>query len=94
MSAATFTIPTIETERLWLRAIKESDFEPEAEFFASDRTAHLGGKTAISMILHGNTRSVALAERLGARLERDFEHERFGPCHICRHPSPEALRHG
>lgn len=175
MTSTTFTIPTIETERLRLRAPRESDFEPEAEFFASERSAHVGGQmardqvwrwlasvvghwafrgygffaleekatgkflghvgpwfpegwperelgwtlmsgaegkgfafeaatatrkwaydslgwtTAISLILHGNTRSVALAEKLGARLERDFEHERFGPCHIYRHPSPEEL---
>ena len=175
MSATTFTIPTIETERLLLRAPSLADFEPEAEFFASDRASHVGGKmpreqvwrwlasvvghwafrgfgffgveekstsrylghvgpwfpegwpereigwtlmngaegkgyafeaakaarawayktlgwdTAISMILHGNSRSVALAERLGAQLESDFEHERFGPCHIFRHPSPEEL---
>jgi len=174
MTSTTFTIPTIETERLLLRAPKLSDLEPEAEFFASDRCAYVGGKmpreqvwrwmasvighwafrgygffaveekssgrylghvgpwcpegwpeqeigwtmmngaegkgyafeaatatrawaygrlgwdTAISMILHGNTRSIALAERLGARLESDYEHERFGPCHIYRHPSPEA----
>ena len=175
MNSTTFTIPTLETERLRLRAIKLSDFEPEAEFYASDRAAYVGGQmpreqvwrwlasvlghwtfrgfgffgveekstgrylghvgpwfpegwpereigwtmvngaeghgfafeaataarrwaydtlgwdTAISMILHGNTRSIALARRLGATLERDFEHERFGPCHIYRHPAPEAL---
>ena len=175
MTTTTYTIPTIETERLRLRALSLADFELEAEFFASERSAHVGGKmpreqvwrwmasvighwafrgygffgveekssgrflghvgpwypegwpepelgwtmmngaegkgfaheaalasrafaydnlgwdTAISMILHGNARSIALAERLGARLESDFEHERFGPCHIYRHPSPEEL---
>lgn len=50
----------------------------------------LGWKTAISMVLAGNTRSIALAERLGAVLDYDFEHERFGSCHVYRHPGPET----
>ncbi len=175
MAATTFTIPTIETERLLLRAPYESDFEHEAEFFASDRCEFVGGKmpreqvwrwlasvvghwafrgygfwaleekatgkflghvgpwspegwpepelgwtlmngaeghgfayeaalasreyaystlgwkTAISMILKGNDNSVRLAEKLGATHESDFEHERFGICHIYRHPSAETL---
>ncbi len=175
MKATTFTIPTLETDRLILRAPRASDLDAEVAFFASDRCAFVGGqmpreqvwrmlaaflggwalrgfgffaiedkatgdylgragpwypagwpereigwtlmngaegrgiayeaamttrawaydtlgwKTAISMILHGNTRSVALAEKMGAVLERDFDHDRFGPCHIFRHPTPEAL---
>jgi RimJ/RimL family protein N-acetyltransferase len=51
----------------------------------------LGWITAISMVLAGNTRSIALAERLGAVRDYDFEHERFGKCHVYRHPGPEAL---
>ncbi len=70
MTSVTFTIPTFEADRLRLRAIKLSDFEPEVEFYASERAAHVGGK-----------------------MLRDFGHERFGPCHIYRHPSPEALAH-
>ncbi len=175
MSATTFTIPTLETERLRLGAFSLEDFEPEAEFFATDRAAFVGGrmsreqvwrwmasvighwafrgygffsvqekasgrhvghvgpwfpegwpepeigwtmmngfegkgyafeaaeaarrwayeargwKTAISLIVPGNTRSIALAEKLGAWHERDFEHARFGRCHIYRHPGPEDL---
>jgi RimJ/RimL family protein N-acetyltransferase len=51
----------------------------------------LGWATAISLIAQGNDRSVALAERLGATLESDYEHERFGKVLIYRHPGPEVL---
>ncbi|MDU8927577.1 GNAT family N-acetyltransferase [Alisedimentitalea sp. MJ-SS2] len=36
-------IPTLETERLILRAPRESDFAAEAEFFASDASRFVGG---------------------------------------------------
>ena len=36
--------PTLETERLILRAPCEADVGPEAEFFASDRAVFLGGQ--------------------------------------------------
>ena len=52
----------------------------------------LGWKTAISLILEGNTRSEALARRLGAVHEGQFTHETFGPSRIFRHPGPEALQ--
>ena len=51
----------------------------------------LGWNTAITMILAGNDRSIRLAEKLGASHESDFEHDRFGQCHIYRHPSPDEL---
>ena len=51
----------------------------------------LGWTTAISLILPDNARSKALAARLGATLDSTFEHERFGPVEIWRHPGPEAL---
>ena len=38
------TIPTLETERLILRAPSLDDFAPEVAFFASDRSAGVGGK--------------------------------------------------
>jgi len=42
----TFTVaPTIETERLILRDYKELDFEPFADFCASERSAGVGGPT-------------------------------------------------
>lgn len=40
-----FTIPTIETERLILRAPAERDFPPMAEFYGSDRARFVGGPT-------------------------------------------------
>lgn len=38
-----FTAPTITTERLILRHHRLDDFEPMAELFSSDRSAHMGG---------------------------------------------------
>jgi RimJ/RimL family protein N-acetyltransferase len=51
----------------------------------------LNWTTAISMIAPENTRSIALAERLGARFESEYEHPSFGWMNIYRHPSPEPL---
>jgi len=168
-------IPTLYTERLTLRAPAESDLDAECEFYASERSAHVGGphpreqvwrmiaarlghwqmrgygfwgiddtdsgtylgrvglwypegwpepeigwalmagaegrsiafeaatrarayayealgwRTAISMIAPENSRSIKLAERLGATFERDFNHTRFGRALVYRHPAPEAL---
>lgn len=36
-------IPTLETERLIMRAPREADFEAEAEFFASEASKFVGG---------------------------------------------------
>lgn len=51
----------------------------------------LGWTTAISLIATANTRSIALAERLGATYESVFEHERLGQSLIYRHPSAHDL---
>ncbi|MEM6932729.1 MAG: GNAT family N-acetyltransferase [Pseudomonadota bacterium] len=53
----------------------------------------LGWTTAVSYIDPRNTRSIRLAERLGAWLDPDAAHPDFGgdPCTIYRHPGPEAL---
>ena len=51
----------------------------------------LGWTTAISMIDPDNVRSIRLAERLGAKFEKTFTHERFGETTIYRHPSKEEL---
>ena len=52
-----------------------------------------GWETAVSYIDTGNTRSIALAERLGAvpveGVEAPFGDE---PCLVYRHPKPEARR--
>ena len=59
---------------------------------ASRRYAYdtLGWTTAISLISHDNLRSQALAERLGAVREDDYEHPSYGSMRIYRHPGPEA----
>ena len=40
----TVTIPTIETERLILRAPELSDFDVMCEFYASERATYVGGQ--------------------------------------------------
>ncbi|MEM6972105.1 MAG: GNAT family N-acetyltransferase [Pseudomonadota bacterium] len=47
--------------------------------------------TAISLIDPENTRSITLAERMGARHDGDFTHDEFGFMRIYRHPGPEAI---
>ncbi len=51
----------------------------------------LGWTTAISLIDPQNARSIALAERLGARFDYEFDHKRYGRTLIYRHLGPEAL---
>jgi RimJ/RimL family protein N-acetyltransferase len=51
----------------------------------------LGMKTLSSHIVPGNTRSVALAERLGATYESTYTNPHMGEDQIYRHPAPEAL---
>jgi len=51
----------------------------------------LGWKTAVSYIAPDNTRSIALAERLGARLDPNAPNPRpDNPCLVYRHPASEA----
>lgn len=51
----------------------------------------LGLTTLISLVAEGNDASVAVAQRLGAKFDGTFTHERFGPMNILRHPGPEDL---
>ncbi|MBE1285851.1 MAG: GNAT family N-acetyltransferase [Rhodobacteraceae bacterium] len=51
----------------------------------------LGFETLSSNILPGNTRSVALAERMGAHYERSFENVSHGTEMVYRHPGPDAV---
>lgn len=39
----TFTIPTLETDRLFLRALCQDDFEAEAAFFETEASRFVGG---------------------------------------------------
>ena len=43
MTGTSFTIPTLETDRLILRAPREEDFAAEYDFFASDASRFVGG---------------------------------------------------
>lgn len=47
--------------------------------------------TAISLIAVGNTRSAALAARMGCTLEDEYTHAQHGPMQIWRHPSRRAF---
>ncbi len=51
----------------------------------------IGLKTAVSYIDPNNTRSIKLAERLGATLDPDAATPDDDPCLVYRHPKPEAL---
>lgn len=54
----------------------------------------LGWATAISLIHVDNTRSAALARRMGCTPDGTFTHAQFGASTIWRHPSPDALHDG
>lgn len=54
----------------------------------------LGWRTAISLVKPGNDKSAAVAQRLGARADGDFTHERHGFMHVYRHPAPSELADG
>ncbi len=174
--SVTFTAPTLETERLILRAPQLSDAEAHAAFMASERAEFVGGPTTTerawrvlalevghwvlrgfgrwvliekgadtpigivglwrpegfpenelgwdlfddamgkgyateaaraarayayqtlgwttltSMIDPRNAASAAVATRLGAAFDYEYEHPHFGPVTIWRHPGPEDLR--
>lgn len=51
----------------------------------------LGWATLISAVDPANTRSVALAERMGCWADGTFDHATYGTLHIWRHPKPEAM---
>ena len=54
----------------------------------------LGFTTLTSNIVPGNTRSVALAERMGAWFERSYENIHMGAEMLYRHPGPDARSKG
>lgn len=54
----------------------------------------LGWPTAISLIAAANTRSQALARRMGCVPDGTFVHDQFGESGIWRHPAPGALADG
>lgn len=62
-----------------------------AEFARSYAYDVLGWSTVISCVAPDNTRSAALAQRLGATNESTYDHPEIGPLNIWRHLPPEAL---
>ncbi len=48
----------------------------------------LGWSTAISIVRPENARSIALAMRMGARREAEFDHPTLGALPVWRHPGP------
>lgn len=54
----------------------------------------LGWTTAISLVAPPNHGSRKVAQRLGARHDGTFDHERHGPLEIWRHMSPDDLASG
>jgi len=54
----------------------------------------LGMTTLTSNIVPENTRSIALAERMGCWFEREYENVHMGRDFLYRHPGPDALQDG
>ena len=52
----------------------------------------LGLTTLTSNIYGGNTRSIALAQRLGATFERTYDNVYMGEDQLWRHPGPEVAQ--
>lgn len=78
---------------IWAAEAEGQGLAQEAAFAARAYAyGTLGWTTAISLIAEGNTRSEALALRLGCTHAGDFEHAMFGKSRIFRHPGPEALQ--
>ncbi len=50
LAPTTFTIPTLETERMFLRAMREDDIEAEIAFFQTDRSKSVGGPLAAAQV--------------------------------------------
>ena len=51
----------------------------------------LGFETITSNIVPGNTRSIRLAERMGAVYERTYQNTHMGEDMLFRHPSPAEV---
>lgn len=72
---------------IWSPAAEGQGLAHEAALATRDYAYEtLGWTTAISLILDGNTRSMALARRMGCTEDGMFTHAQFGKSHIFRHP--------
>ena len=79
---------------LWSEEVEGKGIALEAAHAARDWTYRTcGWTTAVSYINPGNTRSLALADRLGARDDTQASHPfpDYPDTRIFRHPGPEAL---
>ena len=75
---------------LWSADIEGKGYAAEAALAGRAHAYEtLGWKAPISMILDGNTRSEALATKLGCLRESGFIHAQFGPCSVWRHPAAD-----
>ncbi|WP_375688454.1 GNAT family N-acetyltransferase [Pseudooceanicola sp. LIPI14-2-Ac024] len=54
----------------------------------------LGWTTAISLVKPANQASAKVAARMGAYLDTEFTHERWGEMQIWRHPAPADIADG
>lgn len=54
----------------------------------------LGWTTVISLVKPGNEASAKVAARMGAFLDSEFTHERWGEMQIWRHPAPGDIADG
>ncbi len=76
---------------LWSAEAEGCGIAAEAASAARDHAfSALGWSTAVSYIDPENARSIALAERLGARRVTGAPTPRGEPCLVYRHPNPET----
>lgn len=76
---------------VWTPEAEGKGYAYEAAAAARDHAFRdLGWDTAVSYIDPDNARSIALAERLGATRDDRAAHPGDRPCHVYRHPGPEA----
>lgn len=75
--------------QIWTAEAEGKGYAYEAVSAARGEAAKtLGWMRPASLIAPGNSRSQALARRLGCQYERDFAHPHFGTLQVWRHPSP------
>lgn len=78
---------------VWAPEAEGKGFAFEAASAARDHAFRdLGWQTAVSYIDPANARSIALAERLGARRDDAARHPGDEPCLVYRHRGPEAAQ--